>query len=111
MAISNISTASQPSSVSLTNSPAITHAVRKERSHDDRSDSSVVTLSTHARDLHRSDAAQTSADEHIEQIRAINRSDEMAQEKLAANTQAEARVLEAKQKEDERFIKKINTYA
>lgn len=111
MTISNISTTNQPTSVNRAASLAITHAMRKEHSQDDRGDSTVVTLSVHARDLHRSDNVQTSSQEHVERISAINRTDGMAQEKLQANAKEEAKALAAMQKENERFNKRINTYA
>jgi branched-subunit amino acid aminotransferase/4-amino-4-deoxychorismate lyase len=71
-----------------------------------------VKLSTHARDLHRAEAdQQPSAQEHIERINAITRSDEMAHAKLAESAKEEAKALVAKQKEDEQFYKRINTFA
>lgn len=112
MAISNISSANQSASVNRLTSPPVTHLARKERSQDDNSGSTVVKLSTHARDLHRAEAEQQPpAQEHIEQINAITRSDEMAHAKLAESAKEEAKVLAAKQKEDEQFYKRINTFA
>lgn len=114
MAISNVNTANQPASVNRTSSSATTHASRKERlrdNQDDRNDSTVVTLSADAQNLQRSESAQTSSQEHAERIRAINRSDQMAQEKMAVDAREEARVLAAKRKDDEQFYKRINTFA
>lgn len=111
MAISNISTATQPASANRTTSSAPTHAVRKERSRDVQNESTVVTLSADAQNLQRAESANKSSQEHVERINALNRSDQMAQEKMAANAREENRVLEEKRKVDEAFYKRINTVA
>lgn len=111
MAVSNIGTTNQAASAYRTAGPETARPARRERSADDRSESSVVTLSTHARDLHRADPEQQSAQEHIDRINALHRSDEMAQEKSQANARVEDRALEAKQKIDAELYKRINTHA
>lgn len=111
MAISNVSTANQPSSANRTTSTAPTHAVRKERSRDDRSESAVVTISADAQNLQRAESEQKYSQEHTERINALHRSDQMTQEKMAVNAREEARVLAEQRKIDEQFYKRINTVA
>ncbi len=111
MAISNISTANQPSSATRTTSTAPTHAVHKERPREDRSESAVVTISADAQNLQRAESEQKYSQEHIGRISALNRSDQMAQEKMASNAREDARVLAEERKIDEQFYKRINTVA
>ena len=111
MAISNVNTSNQPASASRTTSTAPTHAVRRERPREDQSESAVVTLSADAQNLQRAESEQKYSQEHIERISALNRSDQMAQEKMASNAREEVRVLAEKRKEDEQFYKRINVVA
>ena len=112
MAISNINITNPPASVvNRSVIPIVTHTVHKESTKEDNSNSTEVSISTHARDLHRSEAAQTASQEHAERIRAINQSDEAAQEKLQATARVEARALAAKQNADAESYKRIDTHA
>jgi hypothetical protein len=113
MAISNVSSSNQSTSVNRgTSAPAIPPSPSKERVREKKDDdSTVVSLSTHARDLHRADADQPSPQEHIERIKALNRTDEMAQERIRADAQIEEKAVAAHRKDDEQAFKRINTYA
>lgn len=112
MAISNINAANQYTSVNRTTNPTTPHVARMERSQDDRPESTKVTLSTHARDLHRTENELAAAEErHIKRIEEFHRSDEMAHEKSSENAKVEARANEAKQKMDQEFAKRINATA
>lgn len=111
MPMSNINTTNQAPVVNRTASIVPSHEVRKERPQEDRNASAVVTLSAQARDLQKSEDLQMSSRSHIERIQEFNRSDEMAHAKAQANAKEEARVLDAKQKVDEQFNKRINVIA
>jgi hypothetical protein len=111
MAISNINISNQPISGNRINTPPTTHTARKEQPKEDNGESTVVKISRHAMDLHKAETSEPSAEEHVQRIRALNRSDEMAQEKIQANAAQEAKALEAKQKIDAELYKRINTQA
>ena len=113
MAISNVSSSNQSTSVNRGSpAPAIAPSQAKERLREKKDDdSTVVSLSTHARDLHRADADQPSPQEHIERIKALNHTDEEAQARLQADAKVEEKAIAANRKDDEQAFKRINTYA
>jgi hypothetical protein len=108
--LSNINTKYQSTSTQI-NSAITTPPVRKERPQDERSNSTVVTLSARARDLQLAEAEQSATRAHIERIHELNRTDNMVQEKLQASAKVEAKAVEAIRKEDEQFAKRINVQA
>lgn len=111
MAISNINNSNQSAAANRTVAPAAPHTARTERKPDVPRDSTVVTISAHARDLHQEANIPSSSQEHAERIETIARSDEMTQDKLRANAREENKVIEANKKIDEQLYKRINTSA
>jgi hypothetical protein len=107
-ALSNINTKYQSTSTQINS--AIT-PVRRERPQDNGGDSSVVSISSRARDLQLAEAERASNQAHIERIHELNHSDNMVQEKLQANAKVEAKAVEAIRKEDEQLAKRINVQA
>ncbi len=109
-ALSNINTKYQSTSTQI-NSAITAPPVRRERPQDSGGDSSVVSISSRARDLQLAEAERASNQAHIERIHELNHSDNMVQEKLQANAKVEAKAVEAIRKEDEQLAKRINVQA
>jgi hypothetical protein len=108
-ALSNINTKYQSTSTQI-NSAISKPPARQERPQDNR-DSTVVTLSSRARDLQLADAEQSATQAHVERIHELNHADNMVQEKLQVSAKVEAKAVEAIRKEDEQFAKRINVHA
>lgn len=109
-ALSNINSKYQSTSTQI-NSAITTPPARKERPQDNRSDSSVVSISSRARDLQLAEAEQASNKAHIERIHELNHADDMVQQKMQANAKVDAKAVEAIRKEDEQFSRRINVHA
>jgi len=111
MPLSNINARNHPASIKPVIASATETIARKERPPKDPLASSVVRISTEARNMQRLEQSQKSSQAHIERINEFHRSDQKAVEKAHINAQQEAKVQEARVKVDEEFNKRINTHA
>ncbi|MDX8399649.1 MAG: hypothetical protein R8K20_05315 [Gallionellaceae bacterium] len=111
MPLSNINARNHPASIKPVVVSAAETIGRKERPQKDPLASSVVRISTEARNMQRLEQSQKSSQTHIEKISNSHRSDQKALEKSHFNAQQETKVQEARIKVDQEFNKRINTQA